>query len=576
MTEHCTMSGFPDKRNENMHKNMKFRLSLIAAAMTASVTAMAADQPYFTVTEISGADTFPFKLARTEDQALTRTYASRAWDFYDMSPELFDIADNFSYVQGCIYYGSVCDAFWSQDGGAAYTWRKNMTDHISNVSSSFNGGGALDEFGGVYLSAGDDGSFMTGYKSSSSPDDTVNQDGHGVRYAYVWLNGTEIQLTNKGFGGAVSSLKLDDGSYLVGGYYGADDLTKSDSLYYCIGEGNYNTDTWATSDWIYNCPVFKTDAYLWHVRADGQVIDSLQLSRKDNDDARTGSVRAISKGDDGTVYAFGYVSDDEYHKGTAVARMWTVGVENGSLCVKSSSKAKGIDDPGDGDKNYLLTTFNSANSSYATGFVRYIKDKELNLPIESFIYDFRNGSVKKTIADTPFRGASIIVNSINSAGIACGQHDLSTETSPVNGGSQRTKAGFVYSVDSDSMYDLNDYICSSSGCEQGGRYYFISDAVDINDNGTILATAYRYDSKDDWVNHRNSTVVPVFLQNGSFNTDKSISSDYKVDYASSRVDSGEKDQNGADSSGGGGGGSMTPAFLAVLGGLLALRRRFHL
>ena len=124
--------------------------------------------------------------------------------------------------------------------------------------------------------------------------------------------------------------------------------------------------------------------------------------------------------------------------------------------------------------------------------------------------------------------------------------------------------------------DLNDYICSSSGCEQGGRYYFISDAVDINDNGTILATAYRYDSKDDWVNHRNSTVVPVFLQNGSFNTDKSISSDYKVDYASSRVDSGEKDQNGADSSGGGGGGSMTPAFLAVLGGLLALRRRFHL
>ena len=138
--------------------------------MTASVTAMAADQPYFTVKEISGTDNFPFKLARTADQALTRTYASRAWDFYDMSPELFDIADNFSYVQGCIYDGSVCDAFWSQDGGAAYTWRKNMTDHISNVSSSFNGGGALDEFGGVYLSAGDDGSFMTGYKSSSSPE----------------------------------------------------------------------------------------------------------------------------------------------------------------------------------------------------------------------------------------------------------------------------------------------------------------------------------------------------------------------------------------------------------------------
>lgn len=257
--------------------------------------------------------------------------------------------------------------------------------------------------------------------------------------------------------------------------------------------------------------------------------------------------------------------------------MWTIGVgEDGSLSEVSYSGANGVDDPGDGDENYLLTTFNASNSSYATGFVRYYKDKEVNKPIESFIYDFRNGSVKKTIADTPFRGASIIVNSINSAGIACGQHDLSTETSPVNGGSQRTKAGFVYSVDSDSMYDLNDYICSSSGCEQGGRYYFISDAVDINDNGTILATAYRYDSKDDWVNHRNSTVVPVFLQNGSFNTDKSISSDYKVDYASSRVDSGEKDQNGADSSGGGGGGSMTPAFLAVLGGLLALRRRFHL
>ena len=119
MTEHCTMSGFPDKRNENMHKNMKFRLSLIAAAMTASVTAMAADQPYFTVTEISGADTFPFKLARTEDQALTRTYASRAWDFYDMSPELFDIADNFSYMQRCIYDGSVCDALWWKDGGGA-------------------------------------------------------------------------------------------------------------------------------------------------------------------------------------------------------------------------------------------------------------------------------------------------------------------------------------------------------------------------------------------------------------------------------------------------------------------------
>lgn len=561
-----------------MNNNMKFRLSLIAAAMTASVTAMAADQPYFAVTEIAGADNFPFKLARSADYPLTRTYSSKAWDFYDISQEYFDIADNFSYNRGCIYDGSLCSAFWSPDGGAAYIWRNNIYSRASNITSSFNGSGGLDEFNGVYLSAGDDGTIITGYKTVYERDNTVNT-GKGIRHAYIWLNGAEHQLTEHGFGGAVTSLRLDDGSYLVGGYYGASELVDDNSFYYCVGGGDYDKDTASTSDWIYSCPVFRTYAYLWHVGSDGKVIGApLQLSTVDTPKARTGSVRAITKAADGSIYAFGYDSDDDYAEGSAVARLWKIKVgDDGKLTEESGSAPNGIDGVGDGDKDFASTTFNSANSSYATVLVRYVSDKNINLPIESYIYDFSSNSVKKHLENNPFGGASLIINSLNSVSLACGQHDLSTETSPVNGGSPRTKTGFVYNVDSDTMYDLNNYICSSSGCEQNGAYYFIVDAVDINDNGTILATAYKYSSKDDWVAHRNAQTVPVYLKNGSFNSDRSIPGDYYVDYAAQRVSSGEEDPNGADSSGGGGGGgSMTPAFLAVLGCLLALRRRFHL
>ena len=128
---------------------------------------------------------------------------------------------------------------------------------------------------------------------------------------------------------------------------------------------------------------------------------------------------------------------------------------------------------------------------------------------------------------------------------------------------------FLYNINSGNSWYLNDLICGTdsdgaNACEQNGKYYYLAYANAIADDGTIAATAYRYDSETDWENQNDPTTVTVKLTpNESFDTDGDVPDSAVVTNQLPSTDLGEDD----------GGGSLG---LGLLGGLLGLgliRRR---
>jgi hypothetical protein len=68
-------------------------------------------------------------------------------------------------------------------------------------------------------------------------------------------------------------------------------------------------------------------------------------------------------------------------------------------------------------------------------------------------------------------------------------------------------------------------------CSQGGKYYYIEYANGITDDGTIVASARRYDSYSDWSTLSNGTNVVVKLavtSSTAFDGNNDVPSSYVV------------------------------------------------
>ena len=84
--------------------------------------------------------------------------------------------------------------------------------------------------------------------------------------------------------------------------------------------------------------------------------------------------------------------------------------------------------------------------------------------------------------------------------------------------------------ESSKFYPLNDLICTSSTCEINGKYYYIYNVGDINDNNVIIANAYRYDSNSDWANYHNAHNVTIMLTSDKFINGKDVDENFRVKY----------------------------------------------
>ncbi len=546
------------------------RTAALAAALASALssTAVAADDPFFQLTEIStGTREYGYKIAHGTDDYLTVKHKYDWWSYFDSIPTEIDLSDRFSYSLGCIYDSKVCDGYYEEENendGYGHSFFKALVENTPYTYSLLNSGDSSDNLTGFRRSINSDGSVITGWV-----DNTDRSFENGVRFPVVWINGTETVLGNSGHGQASTSFTTDDGTILVGGAAPESIITDQGNYRYCYEyyqEYNFRED-------LLNCPGYHNSAVLWALSGTGELLASQFLahySKADNDELSTADVRRIIKLDD-TYYAFGYSATDEIGAdSTNIATYWTFKYEDGAFSeVSDHLRPSGLDRPGEDDEYFGSTWFADANSNgFAIGNARYNKMNRNSYPIEMFIYDVRENTTSFAVKNKPFYGATNRAVAINEHNLVVGVSDYVNSQETVVYGNPREKAGFLYNHNTGSFYDLNDLICSSDSCEIDGKYYFIYNVGDISDNNTIIANAYRYDSYEDWAEYSHPTNVTITLTSDKFDvTDDSydIPEDYVVKYTRPRISYDEKK--------GGHSGSMSDAALLLLILLAATGRR---
>ena len=181
--------------------------------------------------------------------------------------------------------------------------------------------------------------------------------------------------------------------------------------------------------------------------------------------------------------------------------------------------------------------------------------------------------------DTPFRGADSEGAAINDNNFIVGWAGRRDDHRAVVGGSYRDVEALFYNINNRSYNYINDLICHKNengdkDCRaQDGKYYYISWAVDINNDNLIFATAFRYNSEKDWSNSVNAEVVPVILRP----TDDAFVKDDKGNTVinQKKVVSYERPQNKNYSRDRGGCLDFISVLLLVSGAAVLRRRKRH-
>ena len=463
----------------------------------------------------------------------------------------------------------MCGSFYddgNDQDGKGHSFFKALHENTSYVSSLLSYGEQLDMFSGVRRNLGADGtSMITGWVEN--PERAFES---GVRYPVVWSNGEKVVLEQKkGFGVASSSLQTDDGSFLIGGASSETDFTDSGYFRECYKD--YDEDSFSYA--MRNCPGYSNQPVVWsfdpstNTVTGKQVLSHFRPADLD-DDLNSADIKAIVKRN-GKYYAFGHSATEKVGMDTlSIATWWSFDFNDGTFSnVSGSNNAAGIDRPGQDDEHYGATWFSDANDNgYAIGNIRYSSVNRLAYPVEMFVYNIDSNSSNIALQNVPFKGASNEAVAINNNNLVVGIADNANSQYATVNGMPREKEGYIYNVESGKYHSLNDLICTSSTCEINGRYYYIYNVGDINDNNTIIANAYRYDTNEDWANYTNAKNVTVMLTSDKFINNKDIDENYVVSYERKEITYGED-------KGGGGSGSMGGISVMLLGVLAFLRIR---
>ena len=556
---------------------------MIASALTmAYSSAMAADQPFFTLTEISDNDNeYGYKLAAKADVYSNIVQKYDWWSYFDSLPTEISLGDYHTYLIGCIYDSAVCNSYYDSDivdDGKTHSFFKALHENTSYMSSKLSYGEELDMFQGIRTNLGTDGTTMiTGWvenqdrTGSSSSEDRSKYFEAGVRYPVVWSSGSQVYLEGKkkGFGTASSSLQTSDGSFLIGGANSETNFTDTGYFYYCYSR--YDEDDFMGA--MRNCPGYSNEPVVWAFDPSGNKVLAKQVFKHyrpaDLDgDMNLADIKAVVKYGE-KYYAFGHSATNKTGPDTlSISTWWSFDYSNGTFSnVSDAHNADGIDRPGEDDKHYGATWFVDANDNgYAIGNIRFTSLNHLNYPVEMFLFKISDEKASIPLENYPFKGATNRAVAINNNNLVVGVADDEDSQYATVGGTPREQEAFIYNVESSKFYPLNDLICTSSTCEINGKYYYIYNVGDINDNNVIIANAYRYDSNSDWANYHNAHNVTIMLTSDKFINGKDVDENFRVKYERKEITYGE------DKSGGGSGSTGGLAVL-LLGGLCWYRMR---
>ena len=562
---------------------MNKKQTLVALAVLTSCAAQA-QSPFFTIEEVvsasdSSGNFGPWALAMSkEDKTVAAFDVTNDWfSFFNMAPIGMDLAHRMRYERYCssVLADEVCDTYWDDTDNRAKQWRLDTIDYVAQTESLVSGSAASEQ-DGIVTGMGDTADERVGYTVS----DSATSNNYHPRTAFVSLPSLEqLSLPSAyefdgvgGFSSAYSLLPLANDRYLIGGTANTNVVGPNSALGSC-----YDGDTGQSEDYPL-CPGFNTQASFWLVDGDNGDYSATQASsyyRANSSILQTASVMGMAKVGEG-YYAVGYSSTDEVGSsstsGRNVAVVWPLTIAEDTVTVGSLTKIPLSENaPGEGDEVLRHTWAVAINENgWVIGNQKYSSVKGRNQPIEMFVYNVTKGETADIPFDnSPIRGANSEAGGLNNNGLVVGWRDERNETAPVYDGTPRMQEAFLYNINSGNSWYLNDLICGTDSddakaCEQNGKFYYVAYANAVADDGTIAATAYRYDSEADWASQNNPTTVTVRLMpNQSFDNDGDVPDSAVITNPLPSTDLGEDD----------GGGSLG---LGLLGGLLGvglIRRR---
>ncbi len=558
---------------------MNTKISTLALLSLLSCGSQAFASSFYSIKEVASSSPTqygPWVQSMAKDNSVASFVSSSDWfSFFNMAPNGMDLAQRLRYEMDCYSQlaSSVCSAFWDGAPNKALQWRNNTLSYLPQVTTLIEGA-QRGEQDGIITKLGATKAEYVGYKVAATP---TNSSYYHERNGFASINGTETQLAPAyslggmgGFTSAYDLLPVGD-SYLIAGTANTNVVAPDDSFAKC-----YQGDTYISGEYT-RCPGFNTQAAFWLVNGSGGIVTPILSPgyyRPNDSVLQTASAMGLTALANGQFLAVGYSSTDAVgdsaQSGRNVAVTWNVNVSGGVASVGTPNLIPlPLAAPGEGDEVLRNTWAVAANSQgYVIGNQKYNSAKSRNLPIEMFVHNVNTGVTTVPYADSPRGGANSEAAAINGKGQVVGWQDERSENQPVYQGSPRQQEAFLYNIGTSQGWRLNDLICSNDSgvknCQQNGSYYYIANAVAINDDGSVAATAYRYASLDDWKKRANPTVVSVLMSpNAAFDSNGNVPASMVVENALPTNDYGKSN----------GGGAMTWWLLALLAPSAWLKRR---
>ena len=553
---------------------MKFKIGFASITLLLITNSWAAQDPYYKIEEISvdaeGANYGPYPSAISEDGSFIGSYSMKA----SLSRDI-DIGLPFTFNRACQYTDVFCDLeFYGSESAddlsyenAYQAWRNAQSDAQYGSYSSYMMGNTYDsgtdnavtpfedsldstdvKVTDVFVSdAGD--KIVIGYSSAAY----IDGEREFVRRAFIYNQSKDILnsllpdfATNGGFSSAykIQEVTVDgESKILVVGAgsisFPQDDDSDDEEEYfescYFSDEGD---DIYTLNELVY-CPGFDTQAWVWDVTdyltqtaADG--ISGYALAtewlddNQDNDNSdSTYSGSALDINASGIAVGVSTFEKSSSATGGRQRAVIMTPNEDGSYGAPTEL-TEAVADIGDDDGDRIYNTWAAAitDSNIVIGNREYSVSESANKPTEFFIYDIDNDSISFPLKDLKVlttkqrlngessakTGANSRAYDINESGFIVGKADDYDQIHPVNGGMPRTQSAFLYDNNRDESWFINDLICSEDddGVVSSPRYKIRSARV-INDNGTVLAEGWKYESDADYQSETNATEVMLKL-----------------------------------------------------------------
>lgn len=538
---------------------MKFKLTVVSLALLFANNVMAADLPaYYTIEAVKAdqGEFGPYPVAMSEDGLIIATYSTKA----SLSSNI-DIGLPFTFNRECQYDYMLCDLeFYGSENSAqlsyynAYQkWRNAQSDaQYGNYESYMM---ASTVFNGTVV---DEDPFSNGNGTSdvktTDVTDVINNDRFVVGYGSAPYEGGTREFTRRGYiksasGGVVTSLlpeafTLENGTSDQGGFSSAYKMQQvtvgGEAKTFVIGAASrsfprnsteyfddcYNSDQYDERygiNELVRCPGFDTQAWAWDVtnlvEGEDQTGFPLATHWLENNDtggrSLTFSANAFDINETGLAVG---ASTFEYNNNSEGGRQRAIimtPADDGSYGKPEELFAVTNDIEDQEDWIYNTWALTVSNAGLITGNREYNTSKGRNKPIEFFVYDNVNKTIKFPLIDKKVAttkqynesgsqyvgksGANSRVYDANEEGWMVGEIDDYDQLDPVYQASSRSQTGFLFNNETDEAWLMNDLLCTQNA--EGvvtSPLIRIRSARVINDAGVVLAEGFEYASQDEY------------------------------------------------------------------------------